>query len=447
MKSKLLIICASTSIIALTGAAIAMNPNFVSHLVKGLDNTYHMTINSESSSYVLEDNEAIKQVNINGTKFDVVGFASSSGNFCSIKKANYGEGFDYNGMIYNRTAINGLAKLTVSFSGGELRYVFSDFLMENMDFNGESLTSGTSINANNKPYFIVYTTSTTPVIIESLDVEYTCDDSVESTMLYHQTSSLGGARSWTNKYTQEYNYVEIENNPTANTNNYSRGNHVSDAHDDSWYRWNGRRFEKSTDLGTDFTLCMTVVGEYTRMVDETKWFHYCAWPQFGFNGNSEKTYIQTYIGNDNYEPLGKDNAVYPDDPHVQESYTGRFFTNYVYRNGNWIFPDPDATNIAEGAETFRSAYEAYKLPFWFIKFHVYLVENNPICDTYINGFKISSEEIFNYYDKVNTPSLYLQTVELHVVNYGLGTNDQGLPVNTPREAYKGTFTYPRLVNA
>ena len=450
MKKKLLVVSLTTLTFSLAVTLVALNPIFKSQTASG-DGLYHLSLDG-SSEVESKDNGYIHQVSYKDTRIDILGYEASNGNFGSIKKATYNSTYTYNGMVYNRSAINGLSSIKVQFSGGSLSYIFSEFLMENMNFDGNALTSNTIVNAPaGSAYFIIYNTSETPVTIEDIDISYTCNGEVDSQMIFNSASHYGSARSYAKRRTLEYNYVELENNPTKYNNNYSTGTgHYSDGMSDVWHRWNGIYFDNSKDLGNEFTFGMTVMGEYSRMVDESKYFHYAVWPQFSFEGCTDDpndNYVQTYIGNDNYEPLGKDHALHPSDPYVNESYTGRFFSDYVYKNGNWVFCDPDNDEPKNLGMTYREAYEQYNLPFWFIKFHVYLGIDDadkvaPFCDIYINNMLIYPEcQIFNdgKYDYTNKPGLFIKTIPLHIINYGIDAE------GNPGESYTGTFTYPRLI--
>ena len=454
MKKKLIALISSASIMSICAVAIGISSaKSKNDAVRGTNPTVHMTLDKDSVVYPIDDGVAY-QVDIKNNKFDILGYESVANKFGSIKKATYGS-YDYNGMIYNRSVINGFEYLTVNFSGGNLYYTFTDFLMEDMSFDqSHQLVSGEPVAAGGKAYFVVYNTSSTPVEIESLDVEYSCDASIDAEMIFNKNSTTGGARSLAKVREYEDSFVKLTNNPYKYYNNYSRGNDVSDAHDNSWYRWNGIFFKRSANYDVDFTFGMTIIGDYSRMIDESKFFHYGVWPQFnyvGSEGNRDKdgSYIMTYIGNDNYEPYGKDDALFPDDPLVQQSYSGRFFSDYGWYNSSWSFPDPDATSIEDGSLTFREAYEQYNLPFWFVKFHVYIdtdiSADSPVCTTYINGMQMFTSDLFYDYDMVNKPDIYIQTLPLHVVNYGIdadgnrGENINGVP-------YYGTFTYPRVID-
>lgn len=443
MKKKILVGTISLTIVGLCGGLIALNSlNSEATYVEG-NAQYHILLDSDCEVET-KDEGYLHQVNVKNNKIDMIGWSSTGGDFGSIKKDTYGS-FEYNGMIYNRSLINGFSSLTVTFSNGNLSYVFSDFLMENMDFDGSPLVSGTPVNVpDNKAYFIIYNESTTPVNIDSIDITYTCDASVDASLIFNKNTPLGGARSLAKKTILDDNFVTIENNPTKSTNNYSTGSHGG--HNSSWYRFNGRYFTESEALGTEFSFGLTIAGNISQVVDETKYFHYNVWPQLGWYDQDNvlhsdaNNYVQTYIGNDNYEPLGKDHALRPSDPYAQSSYPGRFFTNYDWYDEQWKFADPDVETIADGVTTFREAYEAYSLPFWFIRFDVYLKDNNPACDVSINGFKLfTQEDIFDDYDKVNTPDLVIHTFPMHVVNYGI--DDEG----NPADSYTGCFTYPRII--
>ena len=431
-----------TSITAVTTFSVA-TAILVGHkksvLSKGTE-TFKMVLDS-SVAPVEKDGGYLHEVDIKNNKIDIIGYHEENGAFGKISREKCGD-FTYNGMIYNRSAINGFDSLTVDFSGGNLYYVFTNFLMEDMTFTGHNaLVSGEPVYAMaSNAYFIIYNTSETPVTINSVDIEYECDGSIDREMIFNKNSQKGGARSLSKRSNFEDSFVELENNPLANNNNYSTGSHSG--HNDSWYRFNGRYFANSEYLGTDFTFAMTIMGDFSRVTDTSKNFHYNVWPQLDYEGSNEdlnQTYVQTYIGNDNYEPLGAVNALHPSDPHVQSSYSGRFFTDYGWYNNEWQFADPDTTKIADGVTTFREAYEAYDLPFWFLEFHVHLGDTSPVCDVFINGFHVYSQEVFENYDMEAKPSICIHSLPMHLINYGIDEN------GTPDESYVGRFTYPRLI--
>ena len=449
---------------------------------------YDVDLNSKA--FVTEKEEGIlHEVKYNEYVIDLLGYSSNEGKLGSLKKATY-NGVTYNGMAYNRSLIGNLEKIRVDFSGGDLQYVFTEFLMEDMNFDsktGNKFESGKPVDVpEDKCYFVIYTKNTTPVKIDSLKLKLRENSTFDDHQIYNLTSEteLGGARSVSKKYTITDSYVEMESNPQSHTNNHSKGTHyicdrekggcghyyvsetpitecthchventIKTLNKSTWYRWNGQYLPESEDLGTEFTFGMTIAGEFSRMVDETKFFHYNVWPQFSYGSTKkdEDVWVQTYIGNDNYEPLGKDNALNPSDPYVNESYAGRFFGNYDWYNaqgivdysdpsGAWKFGDPDLCKIPDGSKTLREAYKAYNLPFWFIKFHVYLGEGDePTADIFINGTKVYSLEIFEEYDTVAKPSLHIKTLPMHMVNYGIDLD------GPPGDSYTGTLTLPRLI--
>lgn len=459
MKKKLVLVLTTTATLTISGLAMFLAPKFSGLNANADPVTYSISLDSDVE-LVDKDKGYLYQANVKNNKFDVIGYGANAEGFCTIAKKTHtstaSNTFTFEGMVYNRSVINGFKTLKAKFSGGDLYYKFTDFLMEDMDFAGETntLTSNVAVNVpEGKAYFVVFNKSTTPVAIESLEVEYACDGSVDDSMIYDKTTSLGGARSVSKRVTKEDSFLELENNPTYNTNNHSTGydtdpkeaheEHPEEAHPDAWFRWNGKYFTNSGALGTDFKFGMTIVGNISQVLDETDYFHYAVWPQFTYAGDTEEPWVQTYIGNDNYEPLGKDGALHADDPYVNESYTGRFFTNYGYYGGHWVFADPDNELIADGTKTFRKAYEEHPLPYWYLEFHVYLNSdegNDAWCDIKINGTLIYSSYIFENYDTVNKPSISIKTLPMHVVNFGQDDSEY------PRDSYVGTFTYPRIIS-
>ena len=450
MQKKKLIIAATASIFSLGVAVFAVAQTYDEQYAKGYADNQNYTITLNSTSGVQsKEGGLFHQIDVRNNKFDMIGWSDQGGNFGSIKKAAHGvDNFVYNGMIYNRSAINGFESLKVTFTGGSLRYVFTDFLMENMDFNGATLTSGTAVEVPaGKAYFIVYNESETPTNIDSLEITYACDGTIDSQMLFNKDTTLGYARSGSKTVTKEDSYITLENNPTKYNNNYSQGKHEGHANNDTWYRWNGRYFTASEELGTEFTFGMTIIGEYSSMTDATQRFHYNVWPQFSYGNSDDEPWAQTYIGNDNYEPLGGANRLHPSDDYAKNAFEGRFFTEYDYINNKWQFADPDTTKIPDTHVdlTMREAYERYNLPFWFIKFDAYLTtvgedENIPVADIYINNMLITEQlELFENYDNVNTPSIHIKTLPMHLVNYGVDAE------GNPDNSYTGSFTYPRLI--
>ena len=493
MKKKLAILITTTATLGLTVGTLVFATQVTNTEMAKSVVDYHMVLNDKSKVYEKEE-DILHQINYKNNIIDLVGWSSVGGLLGSIKSNNYGDlNYNYRGMIYNRSLINGLSSLKVSFSGGHLYYQFTSFLMEDMEFytGTNELTSGVSVSVNpDKGYFVIYTGGGDRVNIDSIDVGYSCQEELTATQIFDKNNNMGGARSLAKRTTFNDGYVEIENNPLKTTNNYSVGS--DSKHQYTWYRWNGRYFDKSADLGTKFSFGMTVIGEYSRMVDPNKYFHYAVWPQFDYGNPDDRPWVQTYIGNDNYEPLGRDNALHPEDAFTYDSYTGRFFGSYDYpdtyhvrnvttgkdvvdpnnvayhfytqaeaqafidnklsslypddefitrKTKDYIFADPDNTDIAGGGMTLRQAYDKYQLPFWYIRFDIHLnIDNDPECAIWINNMLVYRDTIFYEYDTVNTPDINIWTMPLHVVNYGI--NAEG----DPDESYTGTFTYPRLIN-
>ena len=402
---------------------------------------YDFVIDSKSS-FNSKDDGYLYQLDLDGCFIDAIGYEKVESSLGSIKKVTYNSTYTFNGMVYNRSLINGLDKLCVTFEGGTLQYLFSEHLMEDMDFDektNNNVESGKVLEVpKGKGYFVFYNKSTTPITIESVKVKLDESKAFDAKMVFNKDSQMGGARSLAKRTELYDSFVELENNPTAHTNNYSEGKHDGHTNNDSWYRWNGRYFAHSETLGTNFRLGMTVMGNLSQVVNEESYFHYAVWPQMGWrNADNElyandNTYVQTYIGNDNYDPLGiKSGSL--------KGYPGRFFSDYGWYNEQWMFPNPETTMTMDGKTSFKAAYEKYNLPFWFIEFDFSLNdENMPICSIYINGFHLFDQEIFEEYDTVNKPGLEINSMPMHVVNYGN-------PDGSPCDSYIGCFTYPRLM--
>ena len=419
----------------------------------------------DKNSAVVEA-EGVHQTRVDDFVFDLVGFEAAENALGTIKKAALGNTV-YNGMIYNRSLIKGLKSVTVDYSGDSdhLFILFTDYFMEDMNFDGEKVADCAEIAADGKTYFMLYTDVETKTQINSITIKRDEADATDLKMIYNKNTELGGARSVSKTTTKEESYIVLENNPQANNNNYSQGKTSGHTNNDSWYRWNGRYFVDSENLGTDFRFTMTLGIGYDRMVDPSKYFHINVWPQFSYGGTRINEYtgleepddnwIQTYIGNDNYEPLGGEHPLHPTDEYAKNAFAGRFFTDYDWytedwqvdyeQPGDWLFADPDIVKIPDQELdlTMREAYEMYNLPFWCLEFHVYIGEDNDAyCDIKINGMLIDSTYIFdNYLAYEGTPNIHIHTLPMHLVNYGVDAD------GTPGESYTGMFTYPRLMAA
>lgn len=133
--------------------------------------------------FVLEDGVIVTEketgilheISVSEVKIDLLGYSEEGGKLGSIKRDSY-NGSTFNGMIYNRTLISGIEKLRVDFSGGTLQYVFTEFLMEDMDFDSKTnnkLESGKPVEVpEDACYFVIYNRSTSPVNIDALKLKF-----------------------------------------------------------------------------------------------------------------------------------------------------------------------------------------------------------------------------------------------------------------------------------
>ena len=173
------------------------------------------------------------------------------------------------------------------------------------------------------------------------------------------------------------------------------------------------------------------------MCDESKLFNYSVWIELEDVTTGARGYWDyAIIGNDNYEPLGKENAVHPEDPYVEQAYPGRFYTSYVYENNDYIFANPDTHNIISEDMTLREAYEENKLPVWNVHFKfkdskTYVTINNKVI-TVMDQFDYEGEEASP------TDTFRIVRMELHLVNFGN-------PDGTPKDSYTGSFSVPRIL--
>lgn len=416
------------------------------------DKTVYDVVVNKKQGIVEKEEGFLHELTYEEQVIDIVGYDGTNGQVGSIMKKTY-NGKAINGMIYNRSIMSYLDKLRVDFDGGDLKYIFTDFLMEDMDFDSKAdnkLVSGEPVTCpEGKGYFVIYTQSTAPVTVNAVKIKFK-DHSFNTKMIYTKDTERGSARSYGTAKAVTESFIELESRPTRYTNNYS-GSEKNEGHAnaDSWYRFNGQYFTDSQELGTDFTFGMTIAGEYSRFFNEEKLFHYNVWPQFSYGNENDEPWVQTYIGNDNYDPLGGT---------ANYSYQGRFYTNFDMYDENWnvnyanpfdwvpkywTFGNPDQAKIADGSMTYREAYNETKLPFWFLKFHVYLNEEEnfePYVDISINGKLIYSTYIFDEYDTESRPSIHIHTMPMHLINYG---NPDG--TTSDEFKYTGTFTYPRLI--
>ena len=408
------------------------------------DLEYSMILDRDTE-LLSQDHGFYHAATVKGSEFDFLGYSPVEGKLGNIKKKNYNGVYDYNGIVYNRSLINGFKTLTVTFTGAKLYYALTSFLMEDMTFDkANEVVSGTPIEAQaGDAYFILYTDDAdTGVTIKDLVLTYRCNGDIDATMIFDKTSDLAYARSVPTATTMTESYFVQTNKPTATTNNYSVGGNGS--HDYTWYRWNGRAWRNSSKLDWNFEINVTVLGNISQAVNyyenpEDNYFNYSVWPEIHVTDESDYNWAQIYFGNDNYEPLGKDD---PDrvhkDAYANYSFAGRFITGYVNygddENENWQFADPDTFKTVGDTMTLREAYNAFTLPYWHVKYAFTTVGATTTLDTYVNGIHIFSEEFLNY---AEGEQVYIKTLHCHNVNYGKADG-------SPAASYDGLFTYPRL---
>ena len=212
MKRKMILFTSLTAVVTFSVATVIVLGHKQSVLSKGVE-SFHMVLDS-SVEPVEKDGGYFHEVDIKNNKIDIIGYHEENNAFGSISREKCGD-FTYNGMIYNRSVINGFDSLTVDFTGGTLYYVFTNFLMEDMSFYGHlTLTSNQPVAApEGKAYFIIYNKSETPVTINSIDIKYDCDGSIDRDMIFNKDSQKGGARSLSKRSDFLDSYVELENNP------------------------------------------------------------------------------------------------------------------------------------------------------------------------------------------------------------------------------------------
>ena len=393
-----------------------------------------ITIDSLAEATELDGNQYWKQLSVRNNLFDFLGVAE--GNAITISQRNYGVGYTYKGLVYNRSMINGFNSLTVDYSGSDLYVSFSEYLMEDMTFPETAAHLVTSestitITDENCGYFVLYTSGTTT--ISSIEVKYSCDASLDASLLYDSSTIHGYARSAAKVHDINHDLINLENNPLTTTNNYSSGSHGG--HPDAWYRWNGIDLPATDEIGHYFSIHTTIIGNISYMVDSSKYFNYSVWPEVNQKGTaSSNGWSYAFIGNDNYEPLGKDNpGRIITDTYADYSYAGRFFTKYDPSLG-WEFADPDVSTTLEenSTTTLRDAYEAFTLPFWHVEIRIL----GNFYQTYINGFFVDECDLLDESEYDPDKPFYIKRLDLHLVNYG--NTDR-----SPKESYTGTFTTPR----
>lgn len=368
------------------------------------------------------------------------------------------------GIFMNLTVINGLMSVRVVFSGGPLSAIATPTIFE--DYTPEAsdaLTSGVTktFSGLDQGYLLIMTDSLTGVSITEIKIEYYCSNEVDNYFVYEPGVNYHtGSRSWAQNAYLEHSSIRFDTNPTIDTNNYSSG--TSGDHNNYWYRFNGVTPRNYTLVGETKDYSLTPKGTFTSnsfeviigvMVDPSSFYnptkYYCVAPwvalgtadhgTFPDAGNAN-VWMQSYIGNDNFDPIGGVNLLGRTD-----AYTGRFFTNFAAGGGGygWGFQNPDTTTvIGDPTTTLREAYEAINLPFFNIRF----VVNLNSYGVYINGFKVYEEsEAFYLAENYINQTYTLESFELQAVNYGDGIDTDGEgpdTIATPLPGYFVAYTNP-----
>lgn len=367
------------------------------------------------------------------------------------------------GVFMNLTVINGLYSVRAVFTGGPLAAIAtSTFFEDYTPEAGDALTSGVTktFNGLDEGYLLIMTGSLTGVTITEITIEYYCSNEVDSNFVYAPGVNYHtGSRSWALNPYLEHSSIRFDTNPTIDTNNYSSG--ASGGHSNYWYRFNGVTPRNYALVGETKNYNLTPKGNFTSnsfeviigvMVDPSSFYnpskYFCVAPWVALGAADHgilpdagaNVWMQSYIGNDNFDPIGGKNLLGRTD-----TYTGRFFTNFAAGGGgyDWGFQNPDTTTVVGDATTsLREAYEAINLPFFNVRF----VVNLNSYSVYINGFKVYEENEAFYLAANYTGQTYtLESFELQAVNYGDGIDTDGEgpdTIATPLPGYFVAYTNP-----
>lgn len=354
-------------------------------------------------------------------------------------------------VLVNKTVINGLKSVKVTFSGGPLYAIATSSFFERYDYvAGDELTAGVekTFVGNDLGYLLILSPSTEGAVLTEVTIEYTCLHEVDEHFFYAPgVNRYTGARSWGASRIMLHDYVEFKTDPKPNNNNYSVG--TAQPNVDSWYRWNGlslRNHRLVDDVVTydevpfgnfasnKFEIITSVMVEPRIFYDDTAW--YCAAPWVALDTEDHGvliSYMQAYIGNDNYDPLGGIHTDYTD------TYRGRFYTKYAAGGGGyaWGFVDPEVATVVDDTMTLKEAYEATNLPFFHVRFVV--IENS--YSIYINGFEIQREEDA-FYDTYTNQKYAINNFALHGVNYGRQDGTAGTGAEGDYDPYRLTYLNP-----
>lgn len=354
------------------------------------------------------------------------------------------------GVLMNTTVINGIAKVKATFSGsGNLYAIVTETLFERFTpVAGDLLTSGVAKEyATVGGYLMILTDSLTSIAIDSLEIHFFCNHDNDGAFFFEPGVNVyAGARSLGANVVVGHSGVSFKTNPTDTTNNYSGETAIPPAtYPNAWYRWNGvtmRNYGGSLETpdysttrfgnfwSSSFEVSVTAFVDPSVFYDTSEWFCVAPWMSLSNSGSprTSRTYLQTYIGNDNYDPLGNVNTLH------EPYWAGRFFTNYTYDAldeypDQYIFQDPDTvTVIDDPTTTLREAYEAINLPFFNVVFQI----SGNTYKIFINGFWVYTDTILATY---TDETFSLETFELQAVNYGYADG-------SPKAGYAVTYSNP-----
>ncbi|MFA5687094.1 MAG: hypothetical protein WCZ47_02610 [Bacilli bacterium] len=366
------------------------------------------------------------------------------------------------GVLCNQTVINGIISVTVKFSGGPLYAIATSTFAERTNYVvGDELTHNTekAFSGDDLGYLLILAPSTDiTVAMTDVIVKYRCEHDTDENFFYAPgVNRYTGARSWGANRKMLHDYIEFTTDPKPSNNNYSVGKTDPEQdYADCWYRWNGVSLrnhyldgeERKYDglpfgefASNKFEVICSVMVEPRVFYDVDAWFSVAPWVALnkegnvGFGDNPEKLepiYMQSYIGNDNYDPLGNIRQDRTD------TYTGRFYTTFSAGGGGYSygFVDPDEATLVDGSMTLRAAYAQTTLPFFNVRF---LVDGNSYS-VYINGLEVLHEEDA-FYDNYDGEKYTIDNMALHGVNYGLKDGTAG-DASSEYDPYRLTYLNP-----
>lgn len=370
------------------------------------------------------------------------------------------------GTLMNISMFNGLKTIKVNFSGEGTPTLYAkangslyeDFQNSSSYF---SLTSGLTVDLNplfdDLGYLTIINDSSIPVHIDSIEINYLCTHEIDQYFYSDESNNLGYARSAYSYLMQEHDQFLLMSNPTETTNNYSQGEYAG--HPNKWYRWNGLALKNyqldgeilnwgATPCGAlvddNIVIQMTAFIDPEIFYDPYAFFHIGPWVEVGDSTHTSLGWIQSYIGNDNYDPIGGINTERTD------TYRGRFFTNfdwdpdyYGVGSGDWAFQNPDTTFVVGDPTTsLRDAYESNSLPFFNINF---IIQGNSYQLIINNHLVFSSDNYF--YETYTNQQYTIQQIHLQAVNYGSEADPEAIPpteLGDPLSAYFYGFTNPQI---